>query len=127
MPRAPDVLELRRWALDFSPSVLKRKIVRQWEALAPEFGKRVSPFMLERWRAGIFNISSSLQAWLRFGLGIPQTCCATEARDSWRSPIVADDRWSNVGNPSVALLTLVFLPTVTFPLSKRVRRKLEFL
>lgn len=58
MPRTRDALEFRRWALDFSPSVLKRKAVRQWEKMAPEFGKRVSPFLLERWRAGLFGEES---------------------------------------------------------------------
>jgi hypothetical protein len=55
MARAPDALEFRKWALGYSPSVLQRRAMRQWESVASDFGKRVSPFLLERWRAGVFG------------------------------------------------------------------------
>lgn len=55
MARSPDALEFRRWALDWSPPVLRRKALRHWEALLPVLAKRVSPFLLERWPAGIFG------------------------------------------------------------------------
>src|SRR5437762_8205876 len=55
MARAPDAREFRRWPLDFSPSVLKLKALRQWESLVPVFRERLSPFLLERWRASVFG------------------------------------------------------------------------
>src|ERR1019366_6713099 len=55
MARIPDALEFRKWALGYSPSVLKHRAIRQWESVAPDFGKRISPFLLERWRAGVLG------------------------------------------------------------------------